>query len=173
MLQVAAIKSGPLRAMVHFVANRRRPSHRLHLQHAYVIKLDTFARVTSRSHSSSVALSTCIGSAVACSRSPDALQSHGDECMKDRKLYTIDETRQLLGGISRTTIYLLIGRRKLASVEIGRRRFISAEAISDFIDASASITAPPDKPARPGNGPRQRERLESVGLRGSRERSGR
>jgi excisionase family DNA binding protein len=94
--------------------------------------------------------------------------------MKERKLYTIDETRELLGGISRTTIYLLIGRRKLASVEIGRRRFISAEAISDFIDASASITASPDKPARPGNGPRQGEhRRESVGLRGLRERSGR
>jgi excisionase family DNA binding protein len=93
--------------------------------------------------------------------------------MKDRKLYTIDETRELLGGISRTTIYLLIGRGRLASVEIGRRRFISAEAISDFI-ASASITTPPDKPARPRNGSRPEEHKgESVGIRGLRARSGR
>ena len=78
--------------------------------------------------------------------------------MKDRKLYTVDETRELLGGISRTTIYLLIGRGKLASVEIGRRRFISAEAISDFIDASASITTPPDKPSEATNWSRQERR---------------
>lgn len=94
--------------------------------------------------------------------------------MKNRKLYSIDQTRELLGGISRTTIYLLIGHGKLVSVEIGRRRFISAEAISDFISASASTTAPPDKPARPRNWSRRGEHQgDSIGLRELRTRSGR
>lgn len=95
--------------------------------------------------------------------------------MKDRKLYTIDETRELLGGISRTTIYLLIGCGKLASVAIGRRRFISAGAISDFIDASASVAhLPPDKPARSRSRSRQEgHEGESVGLCGLSARPGR
>ena len=75
--------------------------------------------------------------------------------MKDRKLYSIAETRELLGGISRTTIYLLIQSGRLTSVEIGRRRLISAVAISDFIDASASVAGPLGKPPRPRDVPRQ------------------
>jgi len=94
--------------------------------------------------------------------------------MKDRKLYSIDETRELLGGISRTTLYLLIQRGELVSVEIGRRRFISAAAISDFIDASTSPTSPPVEPPAPRSVPRQAQlHGESVGSQGRRERSGR
>lgn len=65
--------------------------------------------------------------------------------MKDRKL-SVEETRELLGGLSRNALYLLIRRGTLPSVEIGRRRFISASAISQFIAASTAIAGAPRPP---------------------------
>src|ERR1700728_3973532 len=53
--------------------------------------------------------------------------------MQDRTLYSIQESRRLLGGISRNMIYQLLRTGRLASVVIGSRRFISAEAIADLI----------------------------------------
>jgi Helix-turn-helix domain len=50
----------------------------------------------------------------------------------DRELYTIEQARALLGGIPRNTLYDLLGSGALASVPIGRRRFISARAIAAF-----------------------------------------
>jgi hypothetical protein len=67
-----------------------------------------------------------------------------DESMKDRQLYSIAESRELLGGISRNTIYVLLRAGDLSSVVIGRRRFISAAAIADFITASTTTMSPPD-----------------------------
>ena len=54
--------------------------------------------------------------------------------MQDRTLYSIQESRRLLGGISRNMIYQLLRTGRLASVVIGSRRFISAEAIADLIE---------------------------------------
>jgi excisionase family DNA binding protein len=62
--------------------------------------------------------------------------------MQDRALYSIQEARRLLGGISRNTIYHLLRTGQLASVPIGSRRFISAEAIADLIDRSTTTVSP-------------------------------
>ena len=51
--------------------------------------------------------------------------------MQDRALYSIQEARKLLGGISRNTIYKLLRTGDLPSVVIGCRRFISSAAIAD------------------------------------------
>jgi hypothetical protein len=62
--------------------------------------------------------------------------------MQDRTLYSIQESRKLLGGISRNTIYQLLRTRHLASVVIGCRRFISADAIADLIERSTTTESP-------------------------------
>jgi excisionase family DNA binding protein len=64
--------------------------------------------------------------------------------MKDRALYSITEARELLGGICRNTIYGLLRDGELESVVIGRRRFISAAAISDLIAKSTIRRNPPE-----------------------------
>lgn len=62
--------------------------------------------------------------------------------MTTRELYSIEEARALLGGIARMTIYQLLNDGELASVIIGRRRFVPASAISAFIATAATTTAP-------------------------------
>ena len=61
----------------------------------------------------------------------------------DRELYSIEQARARLGGIARNTLYNLLRSGALASVPIGRRRFISARAIAAFI-AESSTTEGPD-----------------------------
>ena len=63
----------------------------------------------------------------------------------DRELYSIEQARALLGGIARNTIYELIRNGELASVPIGRRRFIAASAISAFIATSSTTELPEAK----------------------------
>lgn len=63
--------------------------------------------------------------------------------MSTKDLYTIEEARELLGGISRNSIYALLRDGRLGSVPIGRRRFISAAAIETFI-ITATTTDPPE-----------------------------
>jgi excisionase family DNA binding protein len=48
------------------------------------------------------------------------------------RLLSIEQARFEL-GISRTTLYELIGTEKLKSVKIGRRRVIPSQAIDEFI----------------------------------------
>jgi hypothetical protein len=48
----------------------------------------------------------------------------------DRALYSIEETRARLGGISRNSLYAMLRAGSLPSVVIGCRRFVSAEAIT-------------------------------------------
>lgn len=62
--------------------------------------------------------------------------------MYAKDLYSIEEARELLGGISRNSIYHLLRDGKLASVPIGRRRFISAAAIEAFILVTTTTDAP-------------------------------
>jgi excisionase family DNA binding protein len=68
--------------------------------------------------------------------------------MQDRALYSIQESRKLLGGISRNTIYQLLRTGRLASVVIGCRRFISADAIEDLIERSTTTVSPSRTAAR-------------------------
>ena len=46
--------------------------------------------------------------------------------MKDRALRSIKEARELLGGISRNSIYRIVGGGTAKSVVIGSRRFTSS-----------------------------------------------
>lgn len=65
-----------------------------------------------------------------------------DGPVKDRDLYSIEEARAQLGGISRNTIYDLLRNGELASVQIGRRRFISVAALEAFIATSTTTQSP-------------------------------
>ena len=76
--------------------------------------------------------------------------------MENRDLYSIEEARKRLGGISRNSIYLMLRAGKLPSVVLGCRRFIAAKAISDLIAASSTVASPTRISARYGN-PRQPE----------------
>lgn len=75
--------------------------------------------------------------------------------MKDRELYSIEETRELLGGISRNTIYAFLRTGDLASVVIGCRRFISAAAIEEFVQASTTRVSPSRAAVRDRNALKQ------------------
>jgi excisionase family DNA binding protein len=67
--------------------------------------------------------------------------------MKTRELYSIQEAKSLLGGISNQTIYKLLNSGELESVVIGRRRFVSAAAITSFIAHAATTVAPSSRRA--------------------------
>jgi hypothetical protein len=60
----------------------------------------------------------------------------------DRALYSIEETRARLGGISRNSLYAMLRAGSLPSVVIGCRRFVSAEAIAALIRNSTTSTSP-------------------------------
>ena len=49
------------------------------------------------------------------------------------KLLTVEQAAEQLGGVSRSTLYHLIRTGELASVKIGSRRLIPAEAITDYV----------------------------------------
>jgi excisionase family DNA binding protein len=62
--------------------------------------------------------------------------------MQHRALYSIQEARKLLGGISRNTIYQLLRNGELPSVVIGCRRFVSDDAIAELINRSTTTVSP-------------------------------
>lgn len=62
--------------------------------------------------------------------------------MSNTDLYTVQEAMNMLGGISRNTIYKLMREGLLASVPIGRRRFIQGRAIDDCVAAATTTQSP-------------------------------
>ena len=50
-----------------------------------------------------------------------------------RHLMPVEEARQQLGGISPTTFYGLVKEGELSLVKIGRRSFVHAEDLDDFL----------------------------------------
>ena len=59
----------------------------------------------------------------------------------EKPAYTIRETEQLL-NLSHAKLYQQIGARSLRTYTVGRRRFVSAAAIDQFIlDREAAATA--------------------------------
>ncbi len=60
----------------------------------------------------------------------------------ERALYSIEETRARLGGISRNSLYAMLRAGVLQSVVIGCRRFVSAEAIAELIKNSTTSVSP-------------------------------
>lgn len=71
-----------------------------------------------------------------------------DAPVRDRDLYSIDEARERLGGISRNSIYQLLHKGQLASVIIGTRRLVSAAAIDQLIANATTTTSPTVTAAR-------------------------
>lgn len=68
--------------------------------------------------------------------------------MIGRELYSIKEARELLGGISRNSIYELLRSGDLPSVVLGCRRFIAATAIAELIEKSTTRVSPSQDCAR-------------------------
>ena len=62
--------------------------------------------------------------------------------MAGSTLYSINAARKRLGGISRDTIYGLLSSGRLASVVMGRRRFIPEAAMDEYVAASTTRVAP-------------------------------
>jgi excisionase family DNA binding protein len=56
-----------------------------------------------------------------------------DEWPPERMLHPLNEIQQKL-GVSRTTVYQLISGGRLPSVTIGRRRFVTAAALSAYVE---------------------------------------
>jgi excisionase family DNA binding protein len=50
-----------------------------------------------------------------------------------RRLITVDEARNELGGISRTTFYELVKADELGTVKIGRRTFVAASELDAYV----------------------------------------
>lgn len=51
----------------------------------------------------------------------------------ERRLISVAEARAWLGGISPTTFYALVNKGELSLVKIGRRSFVHAEDLDDFL----------------------------------------
>jgi excisionase family DNA binding protein len=51
----------------------------------------------------------------------------------ERRLISVAEARQQLGGISQTTFYALVKGGELSLVKIGRRSFVRTEELDDFL----------------------------------------
>jgi hypothetical protein len=66
----------------------------------------------------------------------------------NRALYSIEETRARLGGISRSSLYAMLRTGDLPSVVIGCRRFVSAEAIAALISHYTTTISPSQDAAR-------------------------
>ncbi len=63
----------------------------------------------------------------------------------DRALYSIEETRARLGGISRNSLYAMLRAGSLPSVVIGCRRLVSAEEIAALISSyTTSVSSSQD-----------------------------
>jgi excisionase family DNA binding protein len=67
-------------------------------------------------------MSTTIGSRDVESDAPD-------------RLVALDEAREQLGGIARSTVHQLTASGELRSVRIGRRRFVPASELARFVRA--------------------------------------
>jgi hypothetical protein len=66
----------------------------------------------------------------------------------DRALYSMEETRARLGGISRDNLYAMLRAGDLPSVVIGCGRLVSAEAIAALIRNSTTSINPSQDAAR-------------------------
>jgi len=51
-----------------------------------------------------------------------------------KRLVSILEAREILGGIGHTTLYELIKRGELLKVNIGRRGFVTSESLAAYLD---------------------------------------
>ena len=59
----------------------------------------------------------------------------------NRLLVPYDETRTKLGGIGRTKLWELVNAGELVRVNVGRRGFITANSIAEYVDRLSSAAA--------------------------------
>ncbi|MDG2334434.1 MAG: helix-turn-helix domain-containing protein [Myxococcota bacterium] len=62
-------------------------------------------------------------------------------------LLSIAQAQDFLGGISRSSLYQLMGRHELPWVAVGRRRMIPREALTEYA-AERLQGVPADRPTR-------------------------
>jgi excisionase family DNA binding protein len=53
----------------------------------------------------------------------------------ERLIHPYPEAMALLGGIGRSTLLELIDQKKLTRVNVGRRAFITAESLREYVDS--------------------------------------
>jgi hypothetical protein len=58
-----------------------------------------------------------------------------------KRLVSILEAREILGGIGHTTLYDLIKRGELIKVNIGRRGFVTSESLGAYVDRITAAAA--------------------------------
>ena len=56
---------------------------------------------------------------------------------QQRRLYSIPEAQEQLGGIGRTTLYLLAKEGQLQLVKIGARTFVTHDSLEEYVQALA------------------------------------
>ena len=56
-------------------------------------------------------------------------------------LVSIPEARDKLGGIGHTTVYDLVNRGLITKVSIGRRSFITARSLNDYVNSLSQSAA--------------------------------
>ncbi len=61
-----------------------------------------------------------------------------------KRLISIPEARQLLGGIGHTTIYEIVKRGEIVKVNIGRRGFITSESLAAYMDRLIHVAGAED-----------------------------
>lgn len=54
--------------------------------------------------------------------------------LDERRLVSITDTRRVLGGIGRTTVYELIKQGEIVKVNIGSRGFVTGESLDAYLD---------------------------------------
>jgi hypothetical protein len=58
-----------------------------------------------------------------------------------KRLVSIPEAREILGGIGHTTIYELFKRGQIVKVNIGRRGFVTSESLAAYMDQLNTTSA--------------------------------
>lgn len=53
---------------------------------------------------------------------------------RDRLLIDVDEARELLGGVARSYVYVLMTRGELPAIKLGRRRMIVMRDLVAFVE---------------------------------------
>ena len=57
----------------------------------------------------------------------------------EKNALSVLESCEYLGGISRPTLYRLLGRGELSSFGVGSRRFITKESLDKYIEANTDV----------------------------------
>jgi excisionase family DNA binding protein len=57
----------------------------------------------------------------------------------EKRALTVEETCRYLGGISRPTLYRLLGEGELESFHIGTRRYFTRESLDQWINQRVAV----------------------------------